>query len=73
MSGRRDGQPSAGTGAFETELLNQLFGRDLTAGGWVVTAKSERPARSENSVFEQRRRDFAPDPSVIWALRGRKR
>ena len=73
MSGRRDDQPGARTGAYETELLKQLFGRDLTAGGWVVTGASDRIARSENSVSDQRRRDIAPDPSVIWVLRGRKR
>ncbi|MDA0655094.1 MAG: hypothetical protein O2912_01615 [Proteobacteria bacterium] len=73
MSGRRADHPSARTGACETELLKQLFGRDLTAGGWVVTGRSERASRSENSVSDQRRRDIAPDLSIIWALKGRKR
>ena len=56
----------------DINMLNRLFGRDLAAGGWVVNDRSGRAVRAE-PVSQKRRREAAPDPSMIWALRGRKK
>jgi hypothetical protein len=57
----------------DINALNRLFGCDLAVGGWVVEDRSGRPVRAEKPVSEKRRRIAAPDPSMIWALRGRRR
>ena len=55
----------------ELEGIDRLFGRDLRSAGWVVdpaaVAKNGTNERSASYGEE------APDPAVIWALRGRRR
>ena len=53
--------------------LNRLFGRDLAVDGWVVKDFPGRTVRAEKLISGKSRRVAAPDPSMIWALRGRKR
>lgn len=57
----------------DINVLNRLFGRDLAADGWVVKDRSGRTVRAEKPISEERRQVAVPDPSMIWALRGRKR
>ncbi|HAA92594.1 MAG: hypothetical protein CMM48_07945 [Rhodospirillaceae bacterium] len=73
MSRRRDDQQSAADESRELEALNRLFGRDIGADGWVVKDKRARGVGKSKPASERRRQDSAPDPSMIWAMRGRKR
>lgn len=64
LSEARDGDINA---------LNRLFGRDLAVDGWVVKDRLGRTVRAKKPISEERRQVVVPDPSMIWALRGRKR
>jgi hypothetical protein len=57
----------------DINVLNRLFGRDLGVEGWVVKGRSGHAFGVENQKQEKNRHIAVPDPSVIWALRGRKR
>jgi len=63
-----DTQPGA---EKNLEGIDRLFGRDLRSAGWVVD-----PAASAQDRMNERQASYgeeAPDPAVIWALRGRRR
>ncbi len=54
------------------EGIDRLFGRDVRSAGWVV----DSAAGGAQDRINERRAGFgddAPDPAVIWALRGRRR
>lgn len=73
MNRRRDDQRDRADDSREVQALNRLFGRDLGVGGWVVKDPHARGVRKSKPASERRRKDSAPDPSMIWAMRGRKR
>ena len=54
------------------EGIDRLFGRDLRSVGWVVDATPSEP--QDNAMNGRKRGGVgAPDPAMIWALRGRRR
>ena len=59
-------------GDDEINALNRLFGRDLGVEGWVVKSQSGCCWR-RGAKAKKHRQIALPDPSIIWALRGRKK
>ena len=60
-------------GDDEIDVLNRLFGRDLGVEGWVVKSQSGGAVGAEEQKQKKHRQIALPDPSIIWALRGRKK
>lgn len=73
MNRQWDQRQGESEGSRDLQALNRLFGRDLGAGGWVVKDQGGRGVRKSKPASERRRKESAPDPSMIWAMRGRKR
>ncbi|MBE88464.1 MAG: hypothetical protein CMM76_03370 [Rhodospirillaceae bacterium] len=60
-------------GDGEINVLNRLFGRDLGVEGWVVKGQSGGAVGAGDQKQKKPRQIAVPDPSIIWALRGRKK
>ena len=71
MSVRKESQELNSSNSAE-HILDRLFGRDIRNCGWVVRDLGIGKMNQFSMVSKGGAKTFAPEPSVIWAMRGRK-